>query len=137
MNFVNIITLFKQHQRKLDAKGRLITEKEDVQTAINLFMDAIMVSIDEIDVTTRDFFDKLKDLYKKQGKVEKTTMSSLDIRQHLKMSKTNVNRLLKTLVEFEYVQKDGYKNTGYEYKIKHWNELEELKQNILATIGEP
>jgi hypothetical protein len=137
MNFVNIVTLFKQHQRKLDKKGRLITEKEDVQTAIDLFLDAIMVNIDEIDATTRDFFDRLKNLYKKQGKAEKTTMSSLEIRKHLKMSKTTVNRLLRTLVEFEYVQKEGYKNTGYEYKIKHWNELDEIKQNILATIGDP
>lgn len=137
MNFVNIVTLFKQHQRKLDKQGRLITQKEDIQTAIDLFLDAIMVNIDEIDATTRDFFDKLKTLYKKQGKAEKTTMSSLEIRQHLRMSKTTVNRLLRTLVEFEYVQKEGYKNTGYEYKIKHWNELDEIKQNILATIGDP
>jgi CTP-dependent riboflavin kinase len=68
-----------------------------------------MVNIDEIDATTRDFFDRLKNLYKKQGKAEKTTMSSLDIRQHLRMSKTTVNRLLRTLVEFEYVKKEGYK----------------------------
>jgi DNA primase len=105
MNFVNIVTLFKQHQRKLDHKGRLITQKEDVKTAIDLFLDAIMVNIDELDATTRDFFDKLKNLYKRQGKEEKTAMSSLGIRQHLTLSKTTVNRLLRTLVEFEYVQK--------------------------------
>lgn len=137
MNFVNIVTLFKQHQRKLDKQGRLITQKEDIQIAIDLFLDAIMVNIDEIDATTRDFFDKLKTLYKKQGKAEKTTMSSLEIRQQLRMSKTTVNRLLRTLVEFEYVKKEGYKNTGYEYRITHWNELEELKQTILATVGDP
>jgi len=136
LNFVNIVTLFKQHQRKLDTQGRLITEKEDIQTAIDLFLDAIMVNIDEIDATTRNFFDKLKSLYKKQGKEEKTAMSSLEIREHLKMSKTTVNRLLRTLVEFEYVQKEGYKNTGYEYRITHWKALEEVKQNILATLSD-
>ncbi|MCH2230805.1 MAG: helix-turn-helix domain-containing protein [Crocinitomicaceae bacterium] len=137
MNFVNIVTLFNQYQRKRDEKGRLITEPEDVRIAIDLFLDAIMVNIDEIDATTRDFFDRMKTLYKRQPKAEKTALSSLQIRQELNMSKTTTNRLLRTLVEYEYVKKDGYKNTGFQYIINHWNELEELKKTILTALGDP
>lgn len=130
MNFVNIVTLFKQHQRKMDGQGRVIAEKEDIQIATDLFLEAIVVNIDEIDATTRYFFDQLKTLFLKQPKAKKTTMSSLEIRQQLNMSKTTVNRLLRTLVEFEYVKKEGYKNTGYTYRIAFWNGVEEIKKSL-------
>lgn len=135
-NFVAITTLFKQHQRRKDKFGRVVTEKNDIRVATDLFLDAIMVNIDELDSTTRGFFDRLKTLMISQPNGKDSKMSSLEIRQALQMPKSTVNRMLRTLVEYEYVKKKGHKNTGFEYVITNWNELSNVKKAIEKKLSE-
>ena len=47
--FIRQITLINQYQRKKDAQGRLITELEDIKTAVNIMFDSIILKIDELD----------------------------------------------------------------------------------------
>lgn len=134
-NFVSLITLFNQHQRKKDNHGRVIAQKKDVKTAVNLFLDAIMVNIDELDASTRDFFDRLKVIMKSGPKGQDTKLSSLEVRQAMRMSKSSVNRFLKILVDYEYIKKEGYRNTGYVYRIVNWKELNLIKQMIESKLN--
>ncbi|PHQ86151.1 MAG: hypothetical protein COB65_01505 [Thalassobium sp.] len=135
LNFVNIITLFHQHQRKIDDKGRVVAQKEDIDKAIDLFLSAIIVNIDELDATTRSFFESFKTLAIKAPLGKTTKFSSLQIRQSLSMSKTTVNRHLKTLLDYEYIKKIGYKNTGFSYQVYNWSSMEELKKSLSNQLG--
>jgi len=130
LNFVSLITLFNQHKRDKDESGRVVTTEKDVQTAIDLFLNAIVINVDELDATTRDFFEQLKELVKDGVKGKKTMYSSLQIREALNISKTTVNRYLRTLVEYEYIKKIGYKNTGYKYQITSWNNMEHIRKTL-------
>ena len=133
--FVSLVTLFNQHKRKKDNLGRVITEKEDIQIGIDLFLDAIMVNIDELDTSTRTFFDKLKVFVKNGNQNENTALSAIDIRYAMQMSKSTVNRFLRTLVDFEYVKKEGFKNTGFTYIVTNWKELNVIKETIQNRLG--
>lgn len=139
-SFVSLITLFSQHKRDKDKEGRVIAQKEDIQIGIDLFLDAIMLSIDDLDVGTRDFFDRLKSLILQQKDKHSSQLSSLDIQRHLSISKSHANRFLKTLVDCEYIKKEGHKNIGLLYSVTNWDELNtvrELIQNKLGNFGEP
>lgn len=149
LNFVSLVTLFHQHQREViggkenASEGqfaKIQTTKEDIKIAIDLFLSAIVVNVDELDFTVRSFFEKLKQMAGNSPKGKKTAFSSLAIREELKLSKTTVNRYLKTLVEYEYIKKIGFKNTGYHYEITNWNNLDALKKVLKERFenqGEP
>ncbi len=141
LNFIALITLFKQRQRKMDQQGRMITEKQDVELGVKLFLDAIIVGVDELDTSTRAFFEKLKAHIEHETKGDESkkktiTISSLDIREKFNLPKTTVNRHLKTLLEFEYIKKEGYKNTGYTYKVVNWNDQNKVIETIKNKLGE-
>jgi DNA primase len=133
--FVSMVALFKQHQRDKDNQGRVIATIEDNQTGINLFLDALMLNIDELDSSTRDFFDKLKVLMMNESSKEKTKLSSLTIQKALGLSKSHANRFLSNLVSHEYVKQEGYRNTGYTYMVSNWDELSSIKQMIQNKLG--
>lgn len=58
--FVRQITLINQFRRKRDNKNRIITEPEDLQTAITIMFDSIFLKVDELDGSLRQFFESLK-----------------------------------------------------------------------------
>jgi hypothetical protein len=134
LNFTALVTLFKQHQRDKDKNGKVITQKEDIKVAIDLFMDAILINLDDLDTSTRVFFEKLKKMMLQQPNKSKATLSSNEIQKGLNMAKTTANRFLKSLVENEYIKKEGHKNTGFVYRVTNWDEKGELRQMILDKL---
>ena len=60
-SFVRQITLLNQFQRKKDKQGRLITEKADLQAACDILFESIILKVDELDGSLRQFFEKLKE----------------------------------------------------------------------------
>lgn len=138
--FVSLITLFRQHQREKDKQGRVLVTKEDIKTGLDLYLDALMVTIDELDAGTRDFFDKLKVLMMAGTQKKETKLSSFDIQKSLGISKSHANRFLSTLVDHEYVKKEGQRNQGFTYEVTNWDELNSIKQMIqekLVTHDDP
>lgn len=133
--FVSLIALFRQHQKERDKIGRIVVSKEDIQTALDLYLDALMVTIDELDAGTRDFFDKLKILAMSKPEKEKSKLSSLDIQKALGLSKSHTNRFLSTLIDHEYVTKEGHRNQGFSYMITSWDESNSIKQMILNKLA--
>jgi DNA primase/energy-coupling factor transporter ATP-binding protein EcfA2 len=134
--FVKQITILHQFQRKRDQQGRLITEKSDLQNACKILFDCIVLKVDELDGSLRDYFEKLKQYVKSKAEKENKSQSDTDftrieIRQALKVSKTRQHVYMQELQDFEYVkQVNGYANKGFKYKVGYWDSLEALRAKI-------
>ncbi len=131
--FCEQITLLNQHQRKRDEKNRLITEKQDVEQAIDLMFESIVLKVDELNGRLRDFYEKVKEFVLKKGK--EYEFEQREIRQHLNLSKTHTFRNLTELLELEYIQKtySSQRNTHH-YKISYWDDLSLLRNKIKQNI---
>jgi hypothetical protein len=133
-SFVKQITLLNQYQRKTDNQGRLITEKQDVETAIDIMFESIVLKVDELDGLLRGFYEKLKLYVQKKGQNYEFTQR--EIRQHLRISKTQMHRFMTDLLELEYLQQaGGYANRGFKYKIQFWDSMEQLRSQIKDDLN--
>ena len=131
-SFVKQITLMNQYRRKKDQQGRLITEKEDLQTAAEIMFDSIVLKIDELDGSLRLFYEKLKAYIKSKGHAyESYSFGQREIRQALNISKTQLHRYINDLLSLEYIQQTGgYANRGYQYKITWWDNIQALRAKV-------
>jgi DNA-binding MarR family transcriptional regulator len=138
-HFVKIITLVNQYQRRRDERGRLITEKEDIRTAVEIMFETIVLKVDELDGSLRQFFEKLKDYLQKtyNGNHQKAEFAQRDIRQALNVSKAQIHRYLNTLQQMEYIQQTGgYANKGFKFKITYWDNYTALRDRIRKHLDE-
>jgi Fic family protein len=138
-HFVKIITLVNQYQRRRDERGRLITEKEDIRTAVEIMFETIVLKVDELDGSLRQFFEKLKEYLQKtyNGNHQKAEFAQRDIRQALNVSKAQIHRYLNTLQQMEYIQQTGgYANKGFKFKITYWDNYTALRDRIRKHLDE-
>ncbi|SIS30030.1 hypothetical protein SAMN05421768_101834 [Chryseobacterium joostei] len=130
-NFVSQITILHQYQRKTDSKGRLIATKEDILKAVDVFFSAIMIKVDELDGSTRQFFEKMKSYVRKQPKGTTHRFTAREIRQEMNISKSTNFKYFTMLQELEYIQAvEGSVNRGFKYLITHWDDIEKLRTKI-------
>ncbi len=121
------VTFLNQYQRKLTKDNQLITEIEDIEQATEILFESIVLKVDELDGSLRQFFERLK----KHVKNENQDFILRDIRQTLNVSKTQVFRYIQTLTELEYIkQNGGYANKGIRYKISYWDNYQKLRAEI-------
>ena len=121
------VTFLNQYQRKLTNNNQLITEIEDVEQATEILFESIVLKVDELDGSLRQFFERLKKYVKSEGQ----EFILRDIRQHLNVSKTQVFRYVQTLTELEYIkQKGGYANKGLKYQISYWDNYQKIRAEI-------
>ena len=133
--FVLQVTYFHQYQRKIDEQGRIITTKEDVKMAAEIFFDAIWLKVDELDSGTRQFFERLKNHVKNQSNREQ--FYQREIRQALNQSKSQCFRYFIELQRLEYIViTQGSANKGYQYRITEWQPMKELKDRIQKDLNE-
>jgi DNA primase/energy-coupling factor transporter ATP-binding protein EcfA2 len=138
-SFVKMVTVINQYQRKRDEKKRLITEIEDMETAVHILFESIVLKVDELDGSLRQFFERLKIYLQKQNKDKYRTaeFTLREIRQALKLSKTQVFRYAGDLCELEYIrQSGGYQNKGYSYRITWWDNYQSLREKIKQSMEE-
>ena len=133
-SYVKQMTLLNQYQRKKDVQGRLITDKEDVRTAIEIMFDSIILKVDELDGSLRDFYEKLKKYVLAKGK--EYEFEQREIRQAFRMSKTQMHRNINSLLELEYIAKTyvSARNT-FHYKIGYWDNMEALRKRIKSDLN--
>lgn len=132
-NFIMQITYLHQYQREIDDKGRVVTTIDDIKIAVDLFFDAIWLKIDELDSTTRNFFERMKTYLKKHN--AKKTFTQKEIRQALNQSKSQCFRNFETLLRMEYIAiVSGSANRGYQYKITEWKQVKEHKDRIKQEL---
>ena len=137
-SFVRQITLLHQFQRKRDKNGRLITQKEDLQQACEILFESIVLKVDELDGSLRQFFENLKNYVKKQNKENPKSyeFSRREIRLKFRISESQMRRFMGTLERMEYVQQRGFSNRGYRYKISFWDDNEVLRHRIQKGISD-
>ncbi len=130
--FVKQITLMNQYCREQDQKGRLITEKEDLQVAAEIMFEGIILKVDELDGGLRLFYENLKSYIKGKGEsYQSYSFGQREIRQALHLSKTQLHRYIHELLSLEYIrQVGGYANRGYEYKILYWDNIQALRAKV-------
>jgi len=130
-SFVKQVTLINQYQRKKDKQGRLITAKEDIEVACEIMFESIVLKVDELDGSLRQFYEQLKG-YLKDDKKEYRLRQ---VRQALRISKTQLHRYTQDLMELEYIhQSGGSINRGYTYKISYWDNIDKLRSQIQSNL---
>jgi predicted transcriptional regulator len=121
------VTFINQHQRKLTKDNQLITEIEDIKQATDILFESIVLKVDELDGSLRQFFERLK----KYVKNENQEFIQREIRQEFNLSKTQLQRFINTLLELEYIkQTGGFANKGIKYKISYWDNHQKLRNEI-------
>lgn len=131
-SYVKQITLLNQYRRSKDSKGRLVSEKEDLQVAAEIMFDSILLKIDELDGSLRLFYERLKEYVKSKGENHQNySFGQREIRQALNVSKTQLHRYIHDLIELEYIQQSGgYANKGYQYKVSYWDNVQALRAKV-------
>ncbi len=135
--FVKQITILHQYQRKRDEKNRLIAEPEDLKIACEILFDAIMLKVDDLDSSLRQFFDNMKAQVKliSKGNPSDCQFTQREIRLALNASKTTCFRNFEDLELLEYIQRTGgYANRGFKYKIVYWDDLEKIRTKIKQEL---
>ena len=121
------VTFLNQYQRKLTKDNQLITEIEDIEQATEILFESIVLKVDELDGSLRQFFERLKKFVKN----EKQDFVLREIRQEFNISKTQMFRYVQTLVELDYIkQVGGFANKGIRYKISYWDNYQKLRAEI-------
>jgi hypothetical protein len=129
--FVRQITWLHQYQRKIDQQGRIIASKQDLQLAIDLLFETIVLKVDELDGSLRQFFEELKQYLLSNEKDKNQTFGRREIRQALNISKSQQHRYLQQLLDLEYIQtKGGFSNRGYQYQVQYWDDNKALRKEI-------
>ena len=130
---VKQITLLHQFQRKRDSKGRVITTKADLHWANTILFDTIILRIDELDGSLRQFFEKLKNHCSENG--VKHEFTRREIRQKFRLSSSTLHRYMRRLGELEYIQQvGGHVNKGWSYKITYWDDLQALRSRVSTFL---
>ncbi len=136
--FVKQITILHQYQRKRDERGRLIAEPEDLKLACEILFDAIMLKVDDLDSSLRQFYDRMKQYVLKiagKGREKEFTFTQRDVRLALNISKTQCFRYFEELELLEYLQRNGgYANRGFKYKIVFWDEMEKIREKVQSDL---
>ena len=132
--FVKQVTLLNQYQRKKDDKGRLIAEKEDLKTACDIMFESILLKVDELDGSLRQYFEQVKSYISGKGKDHEFTR--IELRQQLKMGKTLQHNYMSKLLSLEYIrQSGGHINRGFHYKITHWDDMAALRAKLKEQLN--
>ena len=132
-SFVGQVTLLNQYRRKQDSQGRLISEKEDLQTAADIMFESILLKVDELDGSLRHFYERLKQYVQAQGgsHSDSYAFTQREVRQALHISKSGLHRFLRTLMQLEYIRPvGGYANKGYQYQITYWDNVAALRAKV-------
>lgn len=131
--FVKQITLLHQYQRKQDAQGRLISEKEDLQVAAEIMFESIVLKVDELDGSLRQFYERLKTYVKTKGNDhhESYEFNQREIRHALHISKSQLHRYIQDLLALEYIrQAGGHMNRGFNYKVMYWDNIAAIRSKV-------
>lgn len=133
-----LVTYLHQYQRDRSPCGKILSTKDDVTIAFNLFVHALYLKTDELDGQTRRFFEELKPYLYERGQ---KTFRLREIRLHFSMSKTQLHRYISTLIEHELVLvKNGTAYKGYVYEIQNHDDIKHsnatLKKHLNAILEE-
>lgn len=139
--FIKVVTVLHQYQREQDEKGRLVATKADIRVATELMLSSILLKVDELDGSLREFFERLKAYVEERGSEHDADPSEVaftrfEVREATGVAKTQQHHYIRRLVELEYLCQFGHANRGYKYRISHWDDHTALKERIRKGLEE-
>ncbi|WP_126243475.1 CHC2 zinc finger domain-containing protein [Chitinophaga rhizosphaerae] len=132
LSFVKMVALVHQHQRERDREGRVIAEVSDLAAAVDIMFDSIVLKVDELDGSLRQFYEQLKSFVGETHRDREFTR--FDIRDSLRMGKSQQCLYLSRLVELGYLQQYGHINRGFRYRIAHWDAYALLREQLKTDL---
>jgi DNA primase len=131
-NFIKMVTIINQYQRKTNEHKKLIAEVQDIEIAIEIMFESIVLKVDELDGSLRQFYEQLK-FYIEQ-KSRNYEFNRFEIREATGLGKTQQHHYINRLVELEYLQQNGFANRGFKYKIVYWDNYKSLRERIKNNL---
>ena len=119
---------------KYALRNKLIA-MEDIRIAVDIMFESIILKVDELDGSLREFYEDLKKYVEKKGR--EYEFIQREIRHHMKISKTQLFRFITELETLEYIQKRGQGSHGAtSYKIIYWDNNTALRSRIKNELEE-
>ncbi|WP_158614918.1 CHC2 zinc finger domain-containing protein [Flavobacterium sp. LS1P28] len=122
-SIIKQITIINQYQRRTQ-NNRLVTEIEDIENAVEILFESIILKIDELDGSLRQFFEKLKKKFKTDDFTRFEAMETTGFK------KTQLQHYINQLVQLEYIKQFGHGNKGYKYKIFHFDDIQSVRKKL-------
>jgi len=138
LNFIEVITFYKQHQRKtkIDPQTNekyIETTLEDIEEANWLLKEVLLAKSDELTKACRDFLEVLKShlLREKKASFYRST-----VRKWMRINPHNLRYYLNQLQQFGYIKIIGGNKhkSGYEYELTSKEEYTQLNNNITNAL---
>ena len=123
-SIIKQITILNQYQRKQTDDGKLITEIEDLQQGIEILFESIILKIDELDGSLRQFLEKLKKRF------EQREFNRFEAMEYTGFKKSQLQVYLNELVRLEYLKQKGFVNKGFTYKIGYSDDIGKVRQEL-------
>jgi len=134
-DYIEQITLLHQYQRqRITADNNmLVTELDDIEIAVDLMFNSIILKTDELDWILRQFYENLKKYVESKGKDYQFTQR--EIRHKIRISKTQTQRYFKELEELEYINRSSIgKRNSFHYQISYWDNIEKLRKELRSYL---
>jgi DNA primase catalytic core len=122
-SIIKQITIINQYQRRT-TNGKIITQIEDVENAVEILFESIILKIDELDGSLRQFFEHLKKKFKTD---DFTRFEAMEVTG---FKKTQLQHYINQLVQLEYIKQFGHGNKGYKYKIFHFDDIQSVRKKL-------
>lgn len=129
-SIIKQITLIHQYQRQVAPAGNhLITDIEDIENAVEILFESIILKIDELDGSLRQFFEKLKKSFKEES------FTRFDAMEVTGFKKTQLQFYLNDLVRLEYLKQIGFANKGFRYKISYSDNIQKVRKDLKEAFA--
>lgn len=129
-SIIKQITLIHQYQRQVASAGNhLITDIEDIENAVEILFESIILKIDELDGSLRQFFEKLKKSFKEES------FTRFDAMEVTGFKKTQLQFYLNDLVRLEYLKQIGFANKGFRYKISYSDNIQKVRKDLKEAFA--
>ena len=122
-SIIKQITIINQYQRRTK-NNKIVTEIIDIENAVEILFESIILKIDELDGSLRQFFEKLKNKFKTDDFTRFEAMEATGFK------KTQLQYYINQLVQLEYIKQYGHGNKGYKYKIYHFDDIQSIRKKL-------
>jgi hypothetical protein len=122
-SIIKQITLIHQFQREVK-NGFLVTEIEDIENAVEILFESIILKIDELDGSLRQFFEKLKKGF------DHKEFNRFEAMEVTGFKKSQLQVYLNELVRLEYLKQIGFANRGFKYKISYSDNIQKVRKDL-------
>lgn len=122
-SIIKQITIINQYRRRTQ-NGKIVTQIEDIENAVEILFESIILKIDELDGSLRQFFERLKKQFKTDDFTRFEAMETTGFK------KTQLQHYINQLVQLEYIKQFGHGNKGYKYRINHFDDIQSVRKKL-------